>query len=213
MTTFGSDITWTTPATDADKQAERPLVNFDRRTVTEAGWRIGAELAEGQVDQAHKLYDSVVNQIRNDNSNPTPQVTADARLTLLHEAMWQRNPADVKTPSYGMAAGYYMVYWKPEMLVNETMQKLAELQKKIGPSGNFSIATENDQTEVGQGLRDINEHLRTSLPDGLSRWIFQRDFNRRPGGTGVVAKIDQSINIKMEGYRTLGVRSYYDPRF
>ncbi len=200
MTFFSSDIPSSSPSRDAGEPAEKPLYTLNRMTIHDAGGQIANDLSEGRVDQARKFYDSVVDQIRSDTSGTGGATTADTRLKFLHDSMWERDPVDVKTPGHGTADGYYLVYWKPEQDVNEALAKIMPLARKV-TGDDVTFANEKDKTELGRALHDLNEHLRTAIPDGLSRWVFKDDFNRRARGSGLEAKMDEYFNLKVQGIR------------
>lgn len=177
-------------------ESAQPLPKLDAFNLVNAGIRIGRELGFGQVLEARNLYDAVVNQIESDKSQP--DASAQARLKLVQQAMMQQDPIDVKGPGNGVSDDKYLIYWAPEAVVNDTLKRVEDLAKTM-PNGNLEDASDQDQTALGQALRDLNARVAIAMPDALERWAFIADFNRRSNVPGIAAMMDQYFNTKIVG--------------
>ena len=175
------------------------------------GYDIGLKLSNGQVDQAKAGYDSLIHQIQ-DQSREIP-ARQNAQVEEVHKGMAAADPADVKSPGNGTTDGFY-IFWNTEKTVTEAIDKISDYCKNHGfcsgvgyslstlanSYGNLDAAAMENRSpkgekELGNFLTDMNNWLYKELPNGLEHHIFKADFNRRRHQFGLVADIDEYLQV------------------
>jgi hypothetical protein len=177
------------------------------------GYELGKLLENGDADKAKKGYDALILRIQ-DETKDKP-AARDLRIDEVHSGMAEADPTDVKSPGNGTDKGFY-IYWNTENLVTETIDNINAfcrghdqcqgLNWQLAKEANSNVSqlseyaplwTNKDQKELGELLNDTNNTLYKKLPDGLERWTFKDDFNRRRMRSAIVADMDDSLSINL----------------
>jgi hypothetical protein len=177
------------------------------------GSDLGKLLENGEADKARKGYDALILRIQ-DETRDKP-VDRERRIDEVHAGMAQADPTDVKSPGNGTDKGYY-IYWNTENLVTESIDKISafcrghnncqsldwDQQKRAASSyvmpqevANAPLWSQRDTSELNSLLTDTNNWLYKMLPDGLERYTFKDDFNRRRSKSGLEAVMDDSLSV------------------
>ncbi|HEY9681017.1 MAG TPA: hypothetical protein V6C86_05480 [Oculatellaceae cyanobacterium] len=170
------------------------------------GYDLGTKLANGETKEARAGYDALITRIHDESKNDTVQ--EQARLDKLHQGMAKADPSDVKSPGNGTAFGYY-IYWNTEDVVTEAIQRVTDyckahslcqgvgfdasrLPAAIQDAGVLRNMSPAGDAELNSMLQETNMWLYKKIPDGLERWVFNDDFNRR--------RHEPAIQVRMEDH-------------
>ena len=178
------------------------------------GYELGKLLENGGVDKARKGYDALILRIQDDSKDKP--ATRDPGINEVHKGMAEADPTDVKSPGNGTESGFY-IYWNTENLVTETVDRINAfcrghdqcqgLNWQLAEKANSNVTqlseyapkwTKKDGEELSDMLNETNNTLYKKLPDGLERWTFKDDFNRRRMHSAIKAIMDDSLSIVLE---------------
>jgi hypothetical protein len=191
--------------------AEEFLMDTSSRAYGDKGYELGKKLATGETKDARAGYDALITRIEDETKNDPRQ--RDADLNSLHRGMAAADPADVKSPGNGTDKGFY-IYWNTEDLVTQAIQRVADYCKAhsfcegVGYDPSRLPATIQDpavmrnmspegNAEFDGMLQKANNWLYEKIPDGLERWVFNEDFNRRRPMPQVKSRMTDSLSLEL----------------
>lgn len=175
------------------------------------GFDLGKSLENGDADNAKKGYDALILKIQ-DETKGQPDET-ERRVNAVNSGMAEANPTDVKSPGNGTDHGFY-IYWNTEKLVTEANDKVnafcrghdncvaLNMSQLGGSAASFEYSAQmnvasihKDNQDLDKFLAQTNDWLYKQLPDGLERYTFKDDFNRRRSKSALEAVMDDSLSV------------------